>query len=835
MAFSTQTNDDLSLRDIFDTFTIGDENHLTLPVYISNYLFDVVATFYPYLAIFMFIVGSYMVIKSGSFKQGMKEQAISVFTILIALYLILSIPGFNQYKNKNTYFIVDIYASVISLGEDLADSLAYNILYGDDRFNSDNKPTTASKMDGFLESQKVIDKILAGDKTSAKDKRDMIANYQSKIVDTGLKELNKPLNKNSFIDMAMSFYVVGKDSKTIGYKEKILDVSKIKTIDSSALNTSFILYGSDLGDSDTWRQREMRDDISIKSYIELSGFSSSVHSKLFKPIYEYYSDISEGYTKILSGIVGNLSNYRSKAKEPKEIDKMIKAVTFMSDTMSALTGINKSGDLATFLNLKAKLDPNKMGDYYGMAKTFYDNIATDNIPNELYGLYNLRNDRSKNVSVEQLNNIIKKYRDVIRHTMLVSRHLVTAVQSTDSSILNIAFKNTFRVIEFTTTKQYKDNATYTYNSLKSMFTQAINIVNRESKNMYSDITGIAYNTKKELTSLAQIGEGKNNSGYARKISWVDLGFYYSFLKSHYTENVIMSTYTAAQGLYDLDAKLSAEELKLKLDNIKDTTAYANKNTDSEKIEKLTEVTAKSMAVIGALKGIKFGFNATTGKVGKKKDGLWTKAKNVLKAAKGTVMSAATIIGSGVISGGLFYIMGAIIAQTVLGLIYIVMPAVFWMLAFLSWSVKTAVIIALIPMNIFLLVFRSKTQAVISSFFNLVGQAMVPVVMVAIFFIVMTFAIQLDVVFDKFIPLLSSSNALTGFSTDIGFIDNTFDYLFNQAIWFIKVIILLIINTQLYMQFFKADEYVSEVIGERISTGGNINAGEVMGKMKMNQV
>ncbi|RUM89896.1 MAG: hypothetical protein DSZ23_02730 [Thermodesulfatator sp.] len=79
-----------------------------------------------------------------------------------------------------------------------------------------------------------------------------------------------------------------------------------------------------------------------------------------------------------------------------------------------------------------------------------------------------------------------------------------------------------------------------------------------------------------------------------------------------------------------------------------------------------------------------------------------------------------------------------------------------MLAVISWFFKTAVMISLLPLNLFLIFFRGKQQAVVSALFNLVGQALVPVAMVIIFFLVMTFSIELSLLIDKFIPALNSS-------------------------------------------------------------------------------
>ena len=347
----------------------------------------------------------------------------------------------------------------------------------------------------------------------------------------------------------------------------------------------------------------------------------------------------------------------------------------------------------------------------------------------------------------------------------------------------------------------------------------------------------------------------------RVLTWVDLGYLLPTLRDFYSKDQVFVQYLALNLKTVQENSNIGNALRTALiRSYGNAEEYEKKYTAISQIQTLSNTSA---AFITIVKG--FG-------------DIWDNLKSLVKGLS-LSFSASRIFGPGIALPILFatlinalfssiltvgklfliYLLFYFISAVLLFAIYYLIPSVLWMLAVFSWYFKVAILMILFPINLMLIFFRDKTRNVISMLFVLFGQALVPVTMVAIFFIVITFSTQISMIIDKMIPgvnhffLAGILNHFVHPATppnhfwDIGgwidyfkakAVNNKITISAAIALWgtimdTLKDFILLIINLMLYFQFFKADNFVGEILGERVEAQA-LDANRVLDKLRVSQ-
>jgi len=826
-------SNNFSLRQIFEVFTYGTGDTISFPVYVANYFFDILATLYPFFVIIAIVVGGYNIIKSSSSSQAMKEYGIYLLVLLFFTYLMVNLKGPNKYNGKETYTIIDLYASVLRTGEDLADSLTYNILFSENSYSAQNPPKASAELDGYFENSNSLSIFQSTNAQQiAEAKREARKNIYK-----GIQKLTKPPSNKYFKNIIFIKKVVLNKDVGLGWYEDIV-LNKGKSTSPSKILKSladepFIWYGSAVLSKRKGLYINNYTKASKLFYMSYSTTDIGTYPQTLKSIPSYGKDLVLNYKGIISSIRKNVESfnsgnfYQNSGDSPfkQNVLSYIEVLKTMEKQLSALAKVvykPSPTNINNFENaINTTFQPKSGGiNYMTLYQPF--NEVMRKLSKDMQDVYSKLKvyDMGIGVDINVLNNIADEYKDIYSKfiTNMDTAFAEVARGSKDNRLLfySLAPSN----VMLSAVNSIQDKSLYKIGPI------ADNKLNTAKKNFLGPLTYLdEYNkaadkTGKDLKSLADLT--KNIDDKNRRISWVDLGFYYAYLKSYYAEYILYDTYLVLNGAYDEYIVTNADELRDKINIATQARNYAKEYNDFEKQDKLITTAVSLYTALGAAKGI-----SRAVKNSSESSSIMGKLYSIFTGAVTTVASA-----------GVHFAKAYVVVSIITNVIFILLPSILWMLAVLAWFFKTTIMISLVPINIFMIFFRNKTQAVMSMMFNLLGQALVPATMVVIYFLTMIFSTELEYVLDKFIPLLSPELAgnYTGQVTSL--VDSWFDKIGGESsireyiAFIMKTAIMILINTQLYLQFFRADDYVSEIIGERVSYGQTVSGEAIMNKLKI---
>ena len=370
------------------------------------------------------------------------------------------------------------------------------------------------------------------------------------------------------------------------------------------------------------------------------------------------------------------------------------------------------------------------------------------------------------------------------------------------------------------------------------------------------------NLAEQVLNYLKTGNPANLTSFYqdRVLTWVDLGYLLPTLRNFYSKNQVFVQYLALNLKTVQENTNIGNALKVAL-----IRAYGNAEEYEKKYTVMAQIKTLSEDTAGFITIVK-GFGEIWNNLKSLMAGLsLTLASNVFGPEVSLPMLFAVLLNfllSGMVTAGklfLIYIFFYFISAVLLFAIYYLIPSILWMLAVFSWYFKAAILMILFPINLMLIFFRDKTRNVISMLFVLFGQALVPVTMVAIFFIVITFSTQISMIMDKMIPatnhfflagilshFIHPANPPAHFWDIGGWIDYLKAKAVNNkitvsaaiALWgtimdTLKDFVLLIVNIMLYFQFFKTDNFVGEILGERVEAQA-FDANRILATLRVSQ-
>jgi hypothetical protein len=823
-----------SLRPVFDNMVHGTDTMISTSVLISNYLIDIVSYIFPLIAMVMILIAVYKVTKEQN--QG-KEQLISVSISIIVMYMIFNFQGIREYEGKSTYLVTDLVSDFFKVSEDFADALLYKLLFNNEdyEYNEDSSkntyPTLDTNINTFWSEKKNVTEV---------------KNIQNKTLKS---------HSNDYLEIYKNLYNIMREVKS----------HKLESItDNYYKETSICKLPDDRMTATTYLElNKNKYSNNVKRYFENTFYNKSEKEIPSKCIFNakkykkctyqsYKSRLKDEYLNLmaLNVTIGvEIEVFNNKKKSNLNLSDRINNIKEIFNTIEnyGVTGcVNPKKNIDNLL-LKLK-DQGKDSKYIDKIKKInYNRIATlnKNIKKINYKFYNLKKEgKYKNlksvaegvpVDLNKSNIIITSLPPLVQllesgkdqltfYNYQIANYLNTLDGDCISDKNNrncksdkptIAINNTTRLLQFYFIQLLEKDQLVKYEN--SNFKRKIEeIINQETLKMrlLESNEAKSKKSKSEKNTLNNITETfeeeygemfKGNKDQPVEMHWTDLGRYYTVLK-------IANSTEIKDFSREIEKKYNSKtekSIKALLDDqiqlMQFPRTYRKNNHDAEDyISKENKIQEYLRYGVEATVIAKAGFSGLTNK-GKGK-----------KFTRGSFKVSAKDMIKDSLKGS-FLLM---IIPIILIVLNFVLPSLLWFIAVISWYLKTSIMIALLPINFFLLMFQAKKQIVYNLGFNLLGQALIPLAMVVIFFVIMEFSIIIEMNLNMMLPFFDEGFGLTetaagSFLSGFGMSD---EYsLIPFIVSAVKQILILLINTMLYMQFFKASEYVSDAIGEQVRT------------------
>jgi hypothetical protein len=944
----------LNLRSILDGMVFGMSHipgfsALSVPVFISNYLFDFFSEFFLILTLFALAIMAFDGLRKG--RQSLKEDAINLSLAIITVFTILQFKDKSvTYGDAPAYGIVTIYAGLLEKGEDIADALTYAML-----FNSPHNgkyspgkaiPTADTPLSGIVANSFFSFIVKNGEinnenlESFLKERKKIISGQEEKIQALLKQDDADKVLKNTF-NIAKTFYISATALKHPQGYSKIINADKVPLITYSITDgqtaTNNCVFFTPLKHLSFDKISNKIDKMISFNYFKYITPGCKINEKLgsYKDLtYPYIlSESLKSTAYFWNRIYKNLNAYKSTklgkteiGEQKKEYDAYLAKVKYMADFY------NQAADM---VDSQFPADSFKKYPLIFSEKNIYSSQFLTGLQKALIVIWQKRNDLvekygNKNVSVSgseffaDLNGLMSYYIGAIQATyksqILFYPKIFFANNGTEDKAPDafvLAFNTADLVVEpyivtagITGTLNAGKNLTTFYNSL---INPVYNIYKRINKKTKVDKTEeyVKNNVKEpSLTQLVKKEYGydskvdlifpgkklplsaneeeikkfyKDNAYKNRKISWVDLGYYFSAIKAYTSNFIIFTTYALANNAFTDSGKVNGDAIR-KVVNLANQYANAyNKNlSDSAKISEISESVANTLTLINAVKDVK---NNIGGMLGSFAAG-FASGPVALFLAIGSILLKIIVFG---FKTGFTFILAFLGITIILKFITILLPAGFWMVAVLNWFFKSAMMLILLPINVFLMFFKSRRQVFFQALWKLLAQMLTPVALVATFFVVIVFSIEIDFLLNYFIPFLNDNvlvyllgdenirNVVNNITHDqfaqakqlmqaggvknfllgvvqfwkavgVGMAAKTGGWLVAKmsplivkilgiVLLLIKTIIIFVIDIHLYMLFFRADDYIREVLGEVFgaTTGFDSSMERIMGKFGVNKI
>jgi len=1001
----------LSLRAILDSLVFGMSNipgfsALSIPVFMSNYLFDLFSQFFAVLVIFALAIMSFDGLRRG--KQSLREDLINLSLVIITVFVILNFKDESvTYGGTPSYGIVTLYAGLLEKGEDIADALTYALLYNtptENQYSPNNKRPNAStplkgivgnsffsvlfsngeinkkalndylnEREKFIESQHSLLKVLFSQDSintvmknvfnfvkapyvaaKAKKKRQGYV-YGSGVMNIETTQLVRFYDKAT--DMGIPFdrteqviYTVT-DGQTpdnscmlISYylpeqvengNKIVIDFSnagKVKNLINNLLSMKFSFI---LPDCKTVKSVEGPKELTYP--FVLKDTLSSLHyfwDKIYKNMDAFYKNqnlkkmfIPDNEAKQWPVFLKELKTIADFYEEAAKLvennfpvdaeNKKEYALVFKNNKYLFFKQINRVKDsLAGILQKKRQIIVNTtkrgsdaqtyffnqmnnlMGSYVKAIQTAFESAKLFAPKIFLNGQYGLNSGKVPE-------SFSSAYRIAsITATPYIS--LGTAVSLNFAKNNLVAFYNAVATAVDKIYNRIKGSFSYVFGAnpdlgvtnVKDLLNKNNNLNSNKGESLNSLVKeNYGYDGRVDLIypwvrlpvsvnkeEFEQFLEDSKKAYQQRAISWVDLGYYFSALKAFTSDFIVFSTYALANGVFSKSSSITGESVEKAINLAAQYVNLYNRNySDAAKTRIISDTIANTMTAISAIKaaaGSSLISSLTLGFLKYVKGG-WIGLIIGAVVIFFKIMFFAAKIGATF----LFYLLAVTL---VLKFILVMLPALFWMIAVLNWFFKSALMIVMLPINVFLMFFKSRRQVFFQALWKLLAQMLTPVALVATFFVVIVFAVEVNLLIDVFIPFLND-NVIAYLFSDANirsFIAQLAqrEYsqakeLFHNGHWFlgalqyiktffvyhvakagaavsnffgatkgivsilgiilfiIKTLIVFVVDFHLYMLFFKADDYIRETIGETfgVMTGMEGSIERLSGKFGVNRI
>lgn len=761
----------------------------SLPLFIGNYLLDLVSEFFPIFILLSSFVIVYIGFTKGSgdWKQTLQTIAPQITSIFVIMALLsMKTPyknssGNGYFENTNSYVIVEMINTFLNFGGFFGDALTHKILYG----TLDVSESKNSEFNGYFPNflQALIDQNVKKNEVQ-KDliKNDQIVEIENKIsslelfVYSSLKKLMIGLKKDKIIENPHD--IIAKNEVNSFFK---FDVENEKILFGSGENMKeydYLKVGNFESDPILFEDKIEKEDKYIRSDLnyELDFFyviRNFVNLKITQ--YNLYKNYIENYEEKLKTLTREQSSnfLTSKINEFKQKNEIVKKELLTSlyldkDYQKILKLYNREFEFSLSNEVDTIFQTN---DFYKNLKE--NTIISEKIENEIK--LKLENMKKRQVPIYSLYFQEGGYYDALvanfNQSFLEKSYIIhefyyplynllkgesidrMGIMSNSRSIFNLVFLD-------------QENLEKLDEKDKKML--------EISKKYLDKVTG-------EVSVAKTLNEEilKQNKDIDKKIiTWTDLGKFYSTFKNSFSP--ILTSSLAFQDLQNVKNERNEELLKFM--------------QEQEPLE-------KNNRLINA--GIAYGSAQVVKNVVAQKFMLQTPKESV----SGIWDSIKTLAGIPLI---LFFV-------------NVLLPSFIWLFVIISYFLEMSIYVAIVPIAFVFMVFQSYRQGLMNYVNMLLGFILLPIILVVMYFVVLYIDMLIPLFMHELMPFFGSFDQFTNafLSGNNGIVNKGIGYLGGGIMEVIGTTIYTLINlvlsSLLLLTFFRANEYLSKVLS--VSTIG----------------
>lgn len=772
-----------------NTILNGIDGIPSLPLFIGNYLLDLVSEFFPIFILLSSFVIVYIGFTrgTGDWKQTLQSIAPQITSIFVIMALLsMKSPYQNSsgnkfFENSNSYVVVEMINTFLSFGSFFGDALTHKIIYG----TLDISESKNSEFNGYFPNflQALIDQnVKKNEVQNDLIKNDNIIEIENKIssielfVYSSLKKLMINLKKDKIIENPHD--IISKNEVNSFFK---FDVENEKILFGSGENLKeydYLKIGNFESDPILFEDKIEKEEKYIRSDLnyELDFFyiiRNFVNLKITQ--YNLYQDYIKNYEEKLKTLTREQSSnfLTQKINEFRQKNEIVKKELLTSlyldkDYQKILKLYNREFEFS----LKNEVDTIfNTSDFYKNLKE--NTIISEKIENEIK--LKLENMKKRQVPIYSLYNNESEY-----HNSLIS-------------IFNQSFlEKSFIVHEFyyplyNLLKGESIDRMGIMNNSRSIFNlvfldqENLEKLDEKDKKMLEISKKYLDKVTGEVSVQKVLNEEilKQNKDIDKKIiTWTDLGKFYATFKNSFSP--ILTSSLAFQDL----------------ENVKN-----ERNQELIKFMQEQEPLEKNNRLINA--GIAYGGVQMVKNVVAQKFLLQTPKETI----GGIWDSIKTMVGIPLI---LFFV-------------NVLLPSFIWLFVIISYFLEMSIYVAIVPIAFIFMVFQSYRQGLMNYINMLLGFILLPIILVVMYFVVLYIDMLIPLFMHELMPFFGSFDQFTN-----AFVGGN-DGLLNKGIatigggimevigTTIYTIINLVLSSLLLLTFFRANEYLSKVLS--ISTIG----------------
>ncbi|WP_152057862.1 hypothetical protein [Aliarcobacter butzleri] len=755
----------------------------SLPLFIGNYLLDLVSEFFPIFILLSSFVIVYIGFTrgSGDWKQTLQSVAPQVTSIFVIMALLsMKTPYENTskngyFENTNSYVVVEMINTFLNFGGFFGDALTHKILYG----NLDVSENKNSEFNGYFPNflQSLIDQnVKKNEVQNDLIKNDNIIEIENKIsslelfVYSSLKKLMINLKKDKIIENAHD--IIAKNEINSFFK---FDVENEKLIFGGGENLKEYSYekiGNFESDPVLFLEKIEKEDkyISPNLNYELDFFyvvRNFVNLKITQ--YNLYKNYIENYEEKLKILTREQSSnfLVSKINEFKQKNEIVKK--------ELLTSLYLDKDYQKILKLynrEFEFGLNNEVDTIFNTSNFYKNlkentIISEKIENEIK--LKLENMKKRQVPIYSLYNNESEY-----HNSLISIFNQSFLEK--SFIIHEFYYPLYNLLKGESIDRMgiMSNSRSIFN-LVFLDQENLEKLDEKDKKMleiskkYLDKVTGEISVQKVLNEELQ----KQNKDIDKKIiSWTDLGKFYATFKNSFSP--ILTSSLAFQDLQNLKNE---------------------RNEDLIKFMQEQEPLEKNNRLINA--GIAYGSVQVVKNVVAQKFMLQTPKESVT----GIWDSLKIMVG----------------IPFILFFVNVLLPSFIWLFVIISYHLEMSIYIAIVPIGFIFMVFQSYRSGIMNYINMLLGFILLPIILVTMYFVVLYIDMLIPLFMHELMPFFGNFDQFTN-----AFLSGN-DGILNKGLAFagggimemigttIYTLINLVLSSLLLLTFFRANEYLSKIL------------------------
>jgi len=782
-------------------------NIITLPEYIATYLLTISGYFFSLLIIFQIVVISYKYLTTG-FDINQLRQMVMNFALSSAIVIALIFtPGvkkvsYNESDGQvtvKTKLVVDMVSSLFASGSRIADLFSYELLFGCITCGSQNvftgiaqnAPKKDTVLNGFLFKSALGNMALAKSKLKVqllkqnKEFTKLLENLKNITSLENLKKYEVLINKiNSSVNNLKNSSLKETTFNKTNYNKKII-VSNYLTLNINGNITDCLINNGKITDTNIIEKN--RNGCYKK---ELKVFQNYYINNIQKNILTLKDNINNDLLKISKNdyYINNqnqllifLNNFNEKINmyfKTRTITQPIDKIIFPLKNL--YNNVKRNLSSITNILLINNINDNIIKginsiNYYSKNDLYKNDLYSEiqiNVSEIFLDLIN-----GKKAKEEIKSSIVKNFinlRNIRKEAGTEYRNNIIALQKKIEAIAK------------------KNNSNFTLNDLyqKSNLLDAFKV-----------LPFIKDSTIDEMVKKINLDDDY-------EFHWYDLGKYFMGIKELVSKNNILNelfnkiTYNSDLTVKDQENLLHC--LQLSTDLAKKDPICTNPSFNFNKnIKNLENFSLKAIipgaAFVGGLSLLKES----------------KKVKGKISLSKKGLLATAGKTGSFLMS-----ILGFMLTLLMITLLLNNLgPLLFWYIGVINWFFKSSILLISFCFSIVFLILDNRRQQVINNVFLIIGQAMVPVFMVGMFFLIVNMSIVLDVTIFQAIPLgnllnTKSDIAISFLGMDLNL--QILKYMLHLTLSSLIMIILLIMNFSLYRYLWQVDEFVSEVMGTSVN-------------------